>query len=167
MSSVFRALNEGLSTEQARVILDERQAGRIDRFRIEFKPRLGFRLLGEERVIQLVHGAVFVLPNWKVETVAFLPVDGNLNGIVVTVQRTTPTGLEVQGASLLAITPLAAFVAVAGVIAVFYSVHSVKRVLLAVVETEPGAAGDVAAGFKFGTLALLAGVGFFIYKGVT
>ena len=55
---------------------------------------------------------------------------------------------------------------VTGVIAVFYAVHSVKRLGLAVVESAPGAAGDVAAGFKFGTLALLAGVGFFIYKAV-
>ena len=80
--------------------------------------------------------------------------------------KTTPTGLEVQGASVLAITPMAAFVAVVGVIAIFYAVHSVKRLGLAVIDATPGAAGDVAAGFKFGALALLAGVGFFIFKAV-
>lgn len=166
MSSVFRPVFEGLSPEQARVILDERR-GAFDRFRIEFKPRLGFQLLSEERVISLVHGALAILPDWSVESVAFLPVDGDVNGIVVTVKRTAPTGLVVKGASILAVTPLAAFVAIIGVIAIFYSVHTVKRLGLAVIEGSPGSLPDVAAGFKFGALALLAGVGFFVYKAVT
>jgi len=154
-----------LSREELRIALDESRVGEINRFRIDFVPRLGFRLIGEETLIRLIHGAVAVFPEWSVESVAFLPVDGDSDGVKVTLRREKRIA-AVLGASVLAITPLLAAVAIVTAVAFVYSVHKVTRLGAVAIEAAPGAVSTVASGFQIGALAALAGVGFLIYKAV-
>lgn len=156
-----------LSREELRKALDENRVGKIDRFRIEFAPRLGFRLVSEERVAQLVHGAVAAFNDWKVESLAFLPVEGSPDGVVVTLRRPPKATGAFQIVSVLAITPLVAAVAVITVVALFYSVKGVVRLGSEFVEKAPAEAlASAATGFQIAAFAALLGIGFLFYRQV-
>jgi len=154
-----------ISKEEIRILLDEPTAGRVDRFRIDFKPRHAlFDLLKEEALIRAIRGAVWTFSTWTIESIAFLPVDGDPRGVQVTLSRQAP---QFQTTGTFAVTPLLAAVAVIGSMTIFYAVHKVTRLGDRIVGSGPEAGARLAAGFSFLSLAILLGAGFFIFKAVT
>ncbi len=157
----------GISSEEIRIILDEPGVGQIDRFRMDFKPRFAiFRTISEENLIRSIHAAIWILSDWEIESVAFLPIDGDPNGIRVTVRRKGPDEFEVKQSGL-SVGALRVALAIIPAITIIYSIHAVTRLGTKVVDSGPEAAGKIASGFQLGALALVLGAGFLIYRSVT